>query len=159
MPRFCSSWRDSLRLAAPGLAIAFAGFASGAQAQSSSCNEVGQTLNERKDIVAAVNALGQKKKLDARQACTVFTNLVGNGTKFLKWAEANKEWCQVPDSFIENIKADHAKVVNLKGQACKAVAQQAEMEKKARAAQQGQGSGLLGGDGLTGSYRMPQGAL
>jgi hypothetical protein len=43
---------------------------------------------------------------------------------------------------------------------CGAAAQQAAMEKKMRAqAAQNQGGGLLGGPGLTGSFKVPQGAL
>ena len=83
-------------------------------------------------------------------------DLVTNGTTAVKWLEANKDWCQIPDPVVENIKQDHARAVDLRGKACKAAAQQAAMEKKAK---EGGSSGLLGGDGLTGSYRMPQGAL
>jgi hypothetical protein len=134
-----------------------------AQAQSSPCQQ-GQTyLESRKAIIGSINALG-KKKVSPSRACEVFGRLVNNGNMSIKWAETNKDWCQIPDSFVAGIKADHARAINLRAQACKAASQQAEMERRARqqAKQQqsgGGGSGLLGGDGLTGQYRIPQGAL
>lgn len=131
-----------------------------AAAQSADCQVFGQTLRERQELIQKVNGLG--KKASPKDACALFTKLTVNGTGALKWLESNKDWCQVPDRIAEGFKADHARVTNFKGQACKAASQVAVMEKKAREqAQQGGGarSGLLGGDGLSGSYKMPQGAL
>jgi hypothetical protein len=147
---------------APALRLALAGTtavalgAAPALAQSETCQQFGKTLNERAAIVQKLNAAGNKnKKVDPKTACSLFGSLVSNGEGAVKWLESNKDWCQIPDSFIANIKSEHAKSVSLRGQACKAAAQQAAMEKKAKEG----GSGLLGGDGLTGSFRVPQGAL
>ena len=63
----------------------------------------------------------------------------------------------MPDSFVESVKADHAKAVSIRGKACGVAQQQARAEKQAR--EGGGSSGLLGGGGLTGATRMPQGAL
>jgi hypothetical protein len=146
------------RLALPGAAAA--ALAPPALAQANTCQDFGKTLNERKDIVQRIGALGGKnKKVDAKTACGMFNTLVANGASAVKWLETNKDWCQVPDAFVENIKSDHARSVEMRTNACKAAAQQAAMEKKAKEAAGGGGSGLLGGGGLTGSYRMPQGAL
>ena len=124
--------------------------------------DIQKHIEERKAIVARLQALGGKKKsLDPKEACALFGKLVANGNSTLKWAETNKDWCQVPDSFVEGVKNDHNRATSLKGQACGAAAKQAEMERKARQqAQQGGGSGgLLGGPGLSGEYKIPQGAL
>lgn len=146
------------RLALAGAAAA--ALAPPALAQANTCQDFGKTLNERKDIVQKIGALGGKnKKVDAKTACAMFNTLVANGASAVKWLETNKDWCQVPDAFVENIKSDHARSVEMRTNACKAAAQQAAMEKKAKEAAGGGGSGLLGGGGLTGSYRMPQGAL
>lgn len=147
------------RLALAGLAagLTFAA-AAPALAQSGACEEFGKTLEQRKGIVQKLQTLGSKnKKMDAKAACSMFGQLVTNGDGAVKWLEANKDWCQIPDPFIENIKQDHVRAQDLRGKACKAAAQQAAMEKKAK--EGGGRSGLLGGDGLTGSYRVPQGAL
>jgi hypothetical protein len=132
-----------------------------AAAQSESCQQFAVQLKERQGIIQKLNTAGNKdKKVEPKTACSLFGSLVQNGTNAVKWLETNKDWCQIPDAFIDNIKNDHAKSVELRGQACKVAAQQAAMEKKAReGAGSGGGSGLLGGGGLTGSYRMPQGAL
>jgi hypothetical protein len=126
-----------------------------AVAQSSACQELGTHLTERKSLVQTIQGMSaNNKKMEPKAACAAFGKLVANGTTTLKWAEANKDWCQVPDQFVEGIKTDHDKIVKIRGQACAAAAKQAE---KGRSGQGG--SGLLGGDGLEGSYKIPQGAL
>ena len=128
----------------------------GSPARASSCTEMQTHLTERRDLVGSIQALtAGGKKMDAKAACTAFGKLVTNGTTTLKWAEANKDWCQVPDQFVQGLKADHDRVVKMRGRACSFAAKQTEMEKKGG----GQGSGMLGGSGLEGTYRIPQGAL
>ena len=155
MPR-ADSARSCLRLAAAGLALALA---APAGAQSSACMDVQKILIERKSLVDRISAAGSKnKKMDAQEACGLFTKLVANGAGAVKWLDANKEWCQVPDAFANGLKTDHGKAVSIRGKACAAATQQAAMQKRAKEGG-GEGSGLLGGGGLTGSYRIPQGAL
>ena len=144
-----------------GLALAgLTGAMAPAEAQSSSCQQLGLYMMERKSLVEAVQklGLGKEKKMDPKAACAAFGKLVTNGATMLKWAEANKDWCQIPEQFVEGIRTDHEKVVKIRGQACSVAAKQAELEKKARSGQGGAG-GLLGGGGLEGSYKIPQGAL
>jgi hypothetical protein len=146
---------------AAGLALAL--LASGpARAQSTVCQEGGKHLEERKGLVSQLNGLG-KKRVDPGRACAILTKLTANGQKSIAWLDANKDWCQIPDQFASSFKEDHGRVSDLKGKACQAAAQQAEMMRKARqqAQQQAQGAGggMLGGPGLTGQYKMPQGAL
>ena len=154
-------------LAGSLLGATLLGGAAQAQTTGADCTAIQKTLTERKDIVGKVNAAsqGKKAKITAAAACTLFTKLQANGTEGLKWITANKDWCSIPDSFAEGFKADHGRVSTLRTKVCQAAVQQAAMEKKARAmaAQQqqggGGGGGLLGGPGLTGSFRVPQGAL
>jgi hypothetical protein len=150
------------------LAAAFATvglvFAAPALAQSNSCEDGQKILVERQSLIKQFQALGggaKKKPVDARVACTIFTKLVSNGDKGIKWMEANKDWCQVPDQIVTSFKSDQSHVTDLKGKACGAAAKMAQMEKQAREAQKngGGGGGLLGGGGLTGTYKIPQGAL
>lgn len=134
-----------------------------ALAQSSACQEAQKFLGERQNLIQQINKLGgegkKKKAIDPRAACGIFTKLVANGEVGVKWLDANKDWCQVPDQFAQSFTEDHKRAVNMKGQACQAAAKLAEMEKKAKQAQQQGQRGLLGGGGLTGSYSMPKGAL
>jgi hypothetical protein len=135
-----------------------------AYAQSSDCQQAQKILGERQGLIQKLQSMGgkgKKKQLDPRSACTVFTQLVSNGNTGIKWMDANKDWCQVPDNFVQSFKQDHGNAVEMRGKACAAAAKMAQMEKQAREAQKngGGGNGLLGGGGLTGSYKMPQGAL
>jgi hypothetical protein len=147
------------------LAVAVAGFAGPALAQGTGCGDIQKTLLERKELISKANSSSNSKKgskLTAAEACSLFGRLVTNGSSGLKWIEANKEWCSIPDSFAEGFKADHAKVSSLRTKICGIASQQAAMEKKARQQAEAGGSGgggLLGGPGLTGSYKVPQGAL
>jgi hypothetical protein len=153
-PRSCLALAGLAALALAGLT----GATAPAQAQSATCQQLGPQMMERKSLVEAVQKLaGKDKKMEPKAACAAFGKLAANGTTMLKWAETNKDWCHVPDHFVEGIKNDHEKVLKIRGQACGAAAKQAELEKKARSGQGG--SGLLGGDGLEGTFKIPQGAL
>jgi hypothetical protein len=137
------------------LLAAFVCGASAAHAQgaSGSCGDIQGHLQQRKSIAESLQA-GGKKKMDAKVACAGFGKLVANGTAILKWTDANKDWCQVPETFVEGIKADHAKAQEIRAKACNVAAKIQQMEKQAKS-----GGGLLGGGGLTGPTAMPQGAL
>ena len=137
------------------VAAALGGSATAALAQASGCGDLQGQLLQRKAIGDRITASGTKKQIDAKLACTAFTQLVQNGVTLIKWVEANKEWCQVPDSFVESIKADHGKAQAIRSKACTFAARQTEAEKQSRNG----GGGLLGGGGLSGSTAMPQGAL
>ena len=144
-------------LLASCLGLVIAAVAAGeARAQAASgCGDLQSMLAQRQSIAGRLSANG-KKQIDAKVACASFGQLVSNGNTLLKWAQANKDWCQIPDSFIQSVKADHGKATEIRGKACGMVAKQAQAEKQAK---EGGGGGLLGGGGLTGPTRLPQGAL
>lgn len=149
--------RAASPLAGAALAAAVLLWAAPAWAQASGCEESQKLLGERKDLMQRVNGLG--KKIDPGAACSLFTKLAGNGAATIKWLEANKDWCSVPDDFVAGFKKDHQQVSAFKGKACQAASQQATMLKQQKEAQQAGGGGLLGGPGLTGEYKLPKGAL
>ncbi|WP_431310952.1 hypothetical protein [Methylobacterium nigriterrae] len=136
-------------------------FGASALAQSAECGEIQKTLQARKDLVAKANSASTtKKKMTPQEACALFGKLQSNGADGLKWIAANKEWCSIPDSFAEGFKADHTRVIGIRTKVCAVAAQATKMEAQARAqAQNGGGGGLLGGPGLQGSFKVPQGAL
>lgn len=129
-----------------------------AGAQSASCQSIQPMLLQRKEISGRLTA-GSKGKLDARVACSGFNQLVSNGQTLIKWVDANKDWCQIPETFVGGIKADHERAISIRARACKVAAQQTQMEKRAKEGGGGGTSGLLGGGGLAGQQAMPQGAL
>jgi hypothetical protein len=152
----------ALQAAALGAATLVSGFAaSPAAAQASSCQDAQKFMGERQTLTQQFQkAAGKDKKIDPRSACSIFGKLVKNGETGLKWLETNKDWCQVPDQFAQNFKQEHEKITKLRGEACDAAAKMAAMEKQARQAakQAQQGRNPFGG-GLTGEYKIPQGAL
>jgi hypothetical protein len=131
-------------------------------AQSSQCQDLKGLMEARKSIVEKINGLG-KKKMEPNAACQLFTQLTANGTQFVKFIDVNKDWCQIPDQFAAGMKTDHERTTKIRAQACSVAQKQQQMMKQARQAQQNGGpgapSGLLGGPGLTGQHKMPQGAL
>ena len=133
------------------------------QQAGTDCGAIQKTLIERKNLVAKANAASNsKKKMTPQEACSLFGQLQANGTTGIKWITANKEWCSIPDSFSEGFKADHNKVAAIRTKVCGIAAQASKMEAQAKAQAQnggGGGGGLLGGPGLSGAFRMPQGAL
>ncbi len=154
------------RYATLKLAAALAGFGliEPALAQApSGCENMQKLLQERQAIVQSLNASSKaKRKLTPQQACGTLGRLVGNGNTLIKFATANQDWCQVPASFIDGMKADNEKAGNIRNQACNAVKQQATLQRRAQQqAQQQQGANPFGGaDSLTGGpMRVPPGAL
>lgn len=145
-------------LAVAGLALLLQAGAASAQGASASCDSIAKTLTERKVMVERLDSFQKtKKKPSIQEVCALFTKLTANGAAGMKWLEANKDWCSIPESFAEGFKKDHLKVSEARGKTCSMAAKAAEMQKKAaQAAPQNQ---LYGGPGLTGSFKMPQGAM
>ncbi|MET0428766.1 MAG: hypothetical protein ABW026_09745 [Microvirga sp.] len=131
-------------------------------AGNTDCNAIQSTLAERKALVSRANAAStSKKKMTPQEACGLFNKLVSNGAAGMKWIATNKEWCSIPDSFAQGFKTDNEKVGGIRSKVCTMAAQVTKMEAQARAGggEGGGGGGLLGGPGLQGSFKMPQGAL
>lgn len=127
--------------------------------QQADCGAIQKTLEERKALVMKANTASKaKQKMTPQQACALFGQLQENGNRGIKWITANKEWCSIPDSFSEGFKNDNAKVAGIRTKICGMAAQATKMEAQARENGGGAG-GLLGGPGLSGSFKMPQGAL
>ncbi len=137
-----------------------------ASAQSAECSKLQGMLQQRQGLVAQLNDTSKKKQLTPQRACSILGQLVANGSSVLKFMDVNKDWCQIPDAFVDNMKADNARSGTIRRQACNAASQQASNERKAREAQarQQQGGGandpFSGADAVTGgAWRVPQGAL
>jgi hypothetical protein len=156
-------WMASGVIAVLGLAVAPFLAAAPANAQASGCEQIQKLLAERQSIVARLSAAQKaKKKMTPQEACSSFGRLVSNGDAAIKFATANQDWCQIPATFIEGMQNDNKKVAGFRVQACNAVKQQAQMQRRAQ--QQAQGSHPFGGadsitSGAGGGLRVPQGAL
>ncbi len=143
-------------LAAAAIASAMTGLAAApARAQALGCEQFAGFIEERKSIVARINALNKGgNRVEAKQACAVFGRLSNNGETTIKWMVSNKDWCQIPDQFIANFRDEHAKAGGFRTKACAVAAQQAVAERRAK-----ESGGQLGGDALTGTMKVPAGAL
>ena len=149
------------------MVLSFAGAATTpAFAQAGECAKLGGMMQERQSLVARMNAASKGKRLTPQVACSTLGQIVSNGGRVMSFMNANKDWCQIPDSFIDNMKADNARAGQIRNQACRSASQQASNERRARsqAQQQQQQAGQQGGfggvDAVTGgAWRVPQGAL
>ena len=156
-------WMASGAIAVLGLAVAPFLAAAPANAQASGCEQIQKLLSERQSIVARLAASQKsKQKMTPQEACSAFGRLANNGDAAIKFATANQDWCQIPPTFIEGMQADNKKVSGFRAQACNAVKQQAQMQRRAQ--QQAQGANPFGGadsitGGVGGGMRVPQGAL
>jgi hypothetical protein len=86
------------------------------------------------DIVAAAHG----KKLDPDAFCARSRPLAAAEEAMIAYMQKNKDWCQIPDGPIEQLKAAHAKSVAFSTKACSVAAQMKKMKEQAA---QGGGGG------------------
>jgi hypothetical protein len=149
MPIFAPA--RSFLLLAGFLAILF-GASSGARAQS--CNEdLGAFGKKRNSEIEALNAISKSHggKLDPIAACPHFRTMSSIEGQMLAYLVKNKEWCNIPDDFINGFKTNSGKTGTMAKQACDLAAKVKKM--------QGQGGGLAGGGNLPPPPKLPAGPL
>lgn len=124
--------------------------ASHAAAAPASCQTDFQKLSEeRQAAVARINGFN-KKRPTAQVACGAFNNLSGVEARFIKWMDENKDWCQIPEEFIGQLKGANGATLKARGQVCTAARREA----------QGGGGGAPRGAPPPGAgVRLPSGAL
>jgi hypothetical protein len=82
------------------------------------------------------------KKLDPDAFCSHSRPLNAAEEAMLAYMVKNRDWCQIPDDAIAQLKASHAKSVAFGGKACTVAAQIRKMKTQAaQAAQQGANGG------------------
>jgi hypothetical protein len=95
-------------------------------------------LKSINELVAAAHG----KKLDPDAFCVHSRPLTVAEDAMIAYMQKNKDWCQIPDGALNQLKATHAKTVAFGGKACTVAAQMRTMKAKAaQAAQQGQQAG------------------
>jgi len=114
------------------LALGFVGllaFAPSARAQS--CNEdIGAFGQKRNAAIQALNAISKAHggKLDPVAACPALKNLSAVEAQMGAYLVKNKEWCNIPDDFINNFKTGTARTGGMAKQACELAAKVKEMQ-------------------------------
>ena len=127
-----------------------------------------KAMAPRQALMARLNSYN-KKKPTAAQACSTLSSLVAADAKAVAWMTTNKDWCQVPDDSLSQLKTAAGQSVKIRGQVCGVAAKETKLiaQAKRQQQQQAQGGGRtgdptadLGPSGLPGSpVRLPRGAL
>ena len=120
------------------LSLGGAGWAVPSYAQS--CAEDLQKLAQRRESeLAIINGMvkaAKGKQLDPAVFCAKSAGLNSAENAMIAYMEKNKDWCQVPDEALAQLKANHAKSVAFSSKACNVAAQIKKMKE-----QQAQGGG------------------
>ncbi len=126
-----SAGRAFVGAAVLSLAIGAAG-----AAKAGDCNvDIGGLSQKRQAFIDKLNVLAKasKGKLDPVASCPVLKGLVSSEGALIKYLDANKNWCNVPDETVANLKAADAKSQTFAAQACKIATMAAEQRKQATA--------------------------
>jgi hypothetical protein len=81
------------------------------------CSDFGKLTAEAQKRSTLVSA-AMKAKADRKELCTLMTNFVAAETSVVKFLEANKVWCGVPDEAITTSKTNHEKSMKFRTMAC-----------------------------------------
>ena len=122
------------------LPVAAAGFlvASSCVALADCQEDLGKLMAKRTTAMEALNKMnsGGKKQLDPIAACPKLKGLTAIENEVVSYLEKNKEWCNVPENFLDQAKAGRAKTAAFATKACQVAAQVQKMKE-----QQAQGGG------------------
>ena len=81
------------------------------------CSDFGKLTAEAQERSALVSA-AMKAKADRKELCTLMTSFVAAETSVVKFLEANKFWCGVPDEALKASKTNHEKSMKFRTMAC-----------------------------------------
>ncbi len=126
-------------------------------AQEVSCEtDITKFQTKRQAQIAELNGLAKKEgKLDPVAACPKLRSLATIEQSMLGYMEKNQNWCNIPDTVIENVKEGSGKTAGIAKQACGLAEQVKKMQKQQ---QQQQAAG--GAPGFnTPAPRLPAGPL
>jgi hypothetical protein len=139
---------------AAGAALSGAAFA-----QASNCQtDFQKHIEPRQRLIERINGF-QKRRPTPQAACSTMSQLVAADAKLSKWVDENKDWCQIPDGVVEQLKTGAGQAQRARGQACGAAKQQAAAIARARAQQRAAQSGGGGAPAVGSGVRLPSGAL
>jgi len=118
--------------------LAVAGFlagASGAAFADQSCGDDLQKLAQRREAaLQSINGLvaaAHGKQLDPAVYCARSAPLSQAEIAMIAYMEKNKDWCQIPDEALAQLKGAHAKSIAFAGKACNVAAQMKKMKEQA----------------------------
>jgi len=132
--------------------LGFCAFSSGARAQS--CNEdLAGFGKDRNGEIEALNTISKShgNKLDPIAACPHLRKMKEIEAKMSAYMVKNKEWCNIPDDFLNNFKENSDRTTKIAEQACALAAKAKQMQQN--------GGGGPGMGNLPPPPKLPAGPL
>ncbi len=130
------------RMSGAVVVLTFAVIALPGTASAGDCNaDIAGLSAKRQTYIDKLNVIAKstKGKLDPVASCPQLRGLVAAENNLVKYLEANKNWCNVPDAAVTNLKGASSKSQAFATQACNLASQ----AKKVQQQQQTAGGGLL----------------
>jgi len=123
-------WLAPFALATLALSVSPARAADDCQA------DLPKMMQARMAQIEKLNAIGKagKGKIDPAAACPVAKTLAASETQLLAYMNKNKEWCQIPDQFITQLKEAQGRDQMFATKACEAAANFKKMQEQQNAA-------------------------
>ena len=106
-------------------------------ADAGDCNaDIAGLSAKRQVYIAKLNVLAKaaKGKLDPIASCPTLRGLVGAESALMKYLEANKAWCNLPEEAVGNLKQASGKSQQFATQACNLATQVKQQQKQAATA-------------------------
>jgi hypothetical protein len=110
---------------------------SAAPSRADDCQaDLPKMMQSRMAQIEKLNAIGKagKGKIDPAAACPVAKTLAASETQLLAYMNKNKEWCQIPDQFIAQLKEAQGRDQVFAQKACEAAANFKKMQEQQNAA-------------------------
>lgn len=131
------------RVMAQGIGMRKLGFflllaATPAYAAQDCATDLQNLAGRREAALRNINGLvaaSHGKKLDPEAFCARSAPLNGAEDAMIAYMVKNKDWCQIPDDAISQLRASHAKSAAFGGKACTVAAQIRKMKSQATQAQ------------------------
>jgi len=110
--------KRSLALALAVTAVVCGCRAALAQApQTAQCNDFVRLRTDAQQKAMAIRTAGEHKA-DRKEMCTLITRFADAEAGVVKFLEANKTWCGIPDEAIKAAKANHERTLKFRTAAC-----------------------------------------
>jgi hypothetical protein len=150
-PMIARLTKISLRLAPFALALLTLGAATPSRAADDCQADMPKLMQQRMSQIEKLNAIGKagKGKIDPMAACPVAKALVASENQLLAYMTKNKDWCQIPDQYVAQLKEAQGRDQMFASKACEAAANFKKMQDQQRAA----------ANGGMGPPRLPAGPL
>ena len=103
-------------------------------ARAGDCNaDIAGLSQKRQVFIEKLNVLAKaaKGKLDPVASCPTLRGLVKTEGDLLKYLQANKNWCNVPEDTVSSLQAADAKSQSFATQACNLATQVAKQKQQA----------------------------